>query len=136
MSSLFLSRPVPSLSFPVRLAFPFSSLLSCHFPTSDLIYHHHTYPPLSSRLSSNYPSPIEKKVKRPVLLSLSLSLFHRIHISIHIHTLALQIFPRLLNLRHQLLVGLRNVVEGENSVAEFAQEIGAEGDEGPEGELF
>lgn len=33
-------------------------------------------------------------------------------------------------------MGLRNVVEGENSVAEFAQEIGAEGDEGPEGELF
>lgn len=64
------------------------------------------------------------------------SLLHRIHISIHIHTLALQIFPRLLNLRHQLLVGLRNVIEGENSVAEFAQEIGAEGDEGPEGELF
>lgn len=33
-------------------------------------------------------------------------------------------------------MGLRNVVEGENSVAEFAQEIGAEGDEGPEGKLF
>lgn len=33
-------------------------------------------------------------------------------------------------------MGLRNVVEGENSVAEFPQEIGAEGDEGPEGELF
>lgn len=32
-------------------------------------------------------------------------------------------------------MGLRNVVEGENSVAEFAQEVGAEGDEGPEGEL-
>lgn len=134
MSSLFLSCPVPSLSFPVRLAFPFSSLLSCHFPTSDLIYHHHTYPLLSSRLSSNSPSPIGKSKK--TCIALSLFLFHRIHTSIHIHTLALQIFPRLLNLRHQLLVGLRNVVEGENSIAEFAQEVGAEGDEGPEGELF
>lgn len=58
------------------------------------------------------------------------------HVSIHIHTLALQIFPRLLNLRHQFLVGLRDVVEGEDSVAEFPQEIGAEGDEGPEGEVW
>jgi hypothetical protein len=41
----------------------------------------------------------------------------------------------LLNLRRELLVCVGDVVEGEDAEAETEEEICAEGDEGPEGEL-
>jgi len=43
-----------------------------------------------------------------------------------------QICPRKLNLAHQLLMCSRHIVECEDAPAEFEEEIGAEGDEGPE----
>lgn len=56
-------------------------------------------------------------------------------ISIHINPHPLQLHPRLINLRHQLLMCLRNIVECEHAIAELEEEVCAEGNEGPEGKL-
>lgn len=54
---------------------------------------------------------------------------------VDIDALGPQIRARNVDLLHQLGVGGRHVVEGEDAVAELEEEVGAEGDEGPEGEL-
>lgn len=54
---------------------------------------------------------------------------------IHLNTHLLQVCASEINLSHELLVSLGDVVEGHDIVAEFAKEICAEGDEGPEGDL-
>ena len=46
-----------------------------------------------------------------------------------------QIHLGLLNLSHQFLVRLRNIVEREDAVAEFEEEEAAEGYDDPEGKL-
>jgi len=53
-----------------------------------------------------------------------------------IHALCLKIFPRLRYLLHELLVRVGYVVEGEDSPAELEEKVCAEGDEGPEGQLW
>ena len=53
----------------------------------------------------------------------------------NIYALCLEVFPRLCYLLHQLRVRLGYVVEGEDSPAELEEEVCAEGDESPEGEL-
>ena len=58
------------------------------------------------------------------------------HTSIHLNTLLLEFHFRLIDLFHKLLVCIGHVVEGEDAVAEFEEEEGAEGDEGPEGQLY
>lgn len=55
---------------------------------------------------------------------------------INTNALGPQVRLRKLNLFHQLLVRLGRVVEGEHAPAEAEEDPGAEGDEGPEGELF
>lgn len=47
-----------------------------------------------------------------------------------------QVFLRQLDLGHDLLVRLGHVVEGQHAPAETEEQVGAEGDEQPEGELF
>lgn len=47
-----------------------------------------------------------------------------------------EVLLREVDLLHQLLVGLGHVVEGEDAPAEGEEEVGAEGDEDPEGELL
>jgi hypothetical protein len=54
----------------------------------------------------------------------------------NIHASGLQILPRLSYLPLQLLVRIRNIVEGEDAPAELEQEVCAEGDEGPEWNLL
>lgn len=55
---------------------------------------------------------------------------------VDVDALAPQIRAREVDLLHQLGVGGGHVVEGEDAVAELEEEVGAEGDEGPEGELW
>jgi hypothetical protein len=55
--------------------------------------------------------------------------------SIHLDTLLLEFHFRLIDLFHELLVRIWHVVEGDDAVAEFEKEEGAEGDEGPEWQL-
>lgn len=55
---------------------------------------------------------------------------------IHTNTLGLQIRPRSLNLPHQFLVSLRHIIKSEDAISEFEKEVRAEGNEGPEGELW
>lgn len=56
--------------------------------------------------------------------------------SIDLHSLQPQLTLCNINFAHQLLVGVWDIVEGEHAVAQFEKEEGAEGDEGPEGELW
>lgn len=53
----------------------------------------------------------------------------------NINTLGLEVNPGLLYLRLQFIVCLGDVVEGEDSQAELEEEICAERNEGPEGDL-
>jgi hypothetical protein len=53
----------------------------------------------------------------------------------HVHPLGLEVDSSLLNLLLDLLVRFWHVVEGEDAVAEFEEEVCAEGNEGPEGDL-
>lgn len=55
---------------------------------------------------------------------------------IHSDTLVPQIGASLVNFEHELLVRLRDVVEGEDAPAELKQEVCAKGNNGPEWELF
>jgi hypothetical protein len=55
---------------------------------------------------------------------------------INIHTLSPQIRPRQINLLHKLRVRLGYIVECEDAVSEFEEEVCAEGNEGPERKLF
>ena len=55
--------------------------------------------------------------------------------SVHGHTPLGQVRLRLLDLFHQLFVCFGDIVEREHAVSEFAQEVGAERDESPEGNL-
>jgi hypothetical protein len=54
---------------------------------------------------------------------------------VHIHTQCPEILLGELDLGHQLLVSLGNIVEGENAPAETEEEKSAKGDESPEREL-
>lgn len=54
---------------------------------------------------------------------------------IHVHAHTFQISPRKINLLHELVVRSRDIVEGEDTVAELEEQIGTEGDESPEREL-
>lgn len=54
---------------------------------------------------------------------------------VHFNTHLLQVCTSDLDLGHEFLVSLWNIVEGHDIVAELAQEVCAEGDEGPEGKL-
>lgn len=58
------------------------------------------------------------------------------HSIIDLHPLQPQLALRNVDLAHQLRVGLGHVVEGQHAVAELEEQEGAEGNEGPEGELF
>jgi hypothetical protein len=58
------------------------------------------------------------------------------HHSVDIHALGSQICPGLIDLLHQFGVSGGHIVESEDAVAELKQEISAEGDESPEGELW
>jgi hypothetical protein len=53
----------------------------------------------------------------------------------NIHTLTNQILPRLQYLRLNLLVRLGDIVEREDAPAELEEQVCAEGNESPEGEL-
>lgn len=53
----------------------------------------------------------------------------------NINPLLPQIHFRLINLLHQFLIRVGNIVECEDSEAEFEEEVCAKGDEGPEGKL-
>ncbi len=55
---------------------------------------------------------------------------------VHIHAQCPQLFLRHLDLRHQLLVRLGDVVEGQDAPAEAGEEVRAESDQEPEGKLF
>ena len=55
---------------------------------------------------------------------------------INVHTLSSQILPRQLNLLHELRMRLGHIVECEDAVSEIEEEECAEGDEGPEWQLF
>lgn len=55
--------------------------------------------------------------------------------SVHRNTQLAQLNLRRLDLAHQLLVRLGAVVEGQHAPAEAEEQVRAEGDEGPEGEL-
>lgn len=68
----------------------------------------------------------------PLRLLLEFSAFSS---SIHAHALLLEIRSRLVNLPHQFLVCFRNIVECENAESELEEEVCAEGDESPDGEL-
>lgn len=54
---------------------------------------------------------------------------------VDIDTQLSQVGLSLVNLRHQLLVRLGDIVEGHDVVAESGEEVCAEGNESPEGEL-
>ena len=51
------------------------------------------------------------------------------------NALLLKLYPRLINLFHELIVSIRYVVEGEHAVAQLEKEICAERDDGPERQL-
>ena len=55
--------------------------------------------------------------------------------SVDIHPLRPQLPPRNLDLPQELLVRFRHIIESEDAPAELEEEVGAEGDESPEGEL-
>jgi len=46
-----------------------------------------------------------------------------------------QVLLRLIDLEHEFLMSFRHVVKGEDSPTEFEEEVCAEGDEDPKGEL-
>lgn len=54
---------------------------------------------------------------------------------INIHTFGPQILPRQINLLHKLRMRLGHIIECEDAIAEFEEEVCAEGDEGPEWKL-
>jgi hypothetical protein len=54
---------------------------------------------------------------------------------VNLHTLSPQISPRQINLLHEFCVSLGDIVECEDAEAEFEEEVGTEGDEGPEWQL-
>lgn len=54
---------------------------------------------------------------------------------VNIHALSPQICPRHIDLLHKLRMRLGNVVECENAVSEFEEEVCTEGNEGPEWKL-
>lgn len=54
---------------------------------------------------------------------------------VDINALSPQIRSRQINLLHEFCVCLWDVVECEDTVAEFEQKVGAEGDKTPEGKL-
>jgi hypothetical protein len=51
---------------------------------------------------------------------------------VNLHTLSPQISPRQINLLHELCVCLGDIVECEYAEPEFEEQVGTEGDEGPE----
>lgn len=54
---------------------------------------------------------------------------------VHADTESAEVLLRQVDLGHQLLVSLWDVVESQDAEAEAEEEESAEGDEGPEGEL-
>jgi len=52
----------------------------------------------------------------------------------NLHTLRSQILLRHLNFSHQFCMGGWHIIEGEDAVAEFEEEVRAKGDKGPERE--
>lgn len=51
---------------------------------------------------------------------------------VDLHTLSPQISTRQINLLHELCVCLGDIVECEDAESELEEEVGAEGDKGPE----
>jgi len=82
--------------------------------------------------------------KRFFVISYTLLRIYKVRLSpsgsarnlVHIHPLAPQVLSRHVNLLHQLCVRGGDIVEREDAVAELKEEICAEGDEGPEWELW
>lgn len=54
---------------------------------------------------------------------------------VNIHALCSQVRPRKINFLHEFCVCLWYIIECENAVSEFEEEVGAEGYEGPERQL-
>jgi len=79
---------------------------------------------LTKLASTNYTRPPKRHAmpKAPIPHSL-----------INTNPLCSKLRPCCFNLSHQFLVGLWNVIECEDAVSEFEEEVCAEGNEAPEG---
>ena len=51
---------------------------------------------------------------------------------VNVHALSPQVGPRQVDFLHELCMGFGDIVECKDTEAEFEEEVGAEGDEGPE----
>ena len=65
-----------------------------------------------------------------------LNFYNAFEISIHINPIPLQLFPRHINLHHQLLMRLRYIIEREDAPPQLEEEIGTQRHKGPERKLL